>query len=152
MLFIYKYLHFPIYISLLNSFLYSPPLNHNLNDKLPSNIRFLTEGSGADTKYYIQAGADAASKKLLGRELDSFYTNMNSSVWVNVSLPINDAKVVIVQTDWGTSYSHGAAVVNMLSKTCIVGAVSNNLDVRYINESTISVRIVHGTGATIFYI
>ena len=29
----------------------------------------ITEGSGANTKYYIQLGADAASKKLLGGKL-----------------------------------------------------------------------------------
>ena len=41
-------------------------LNNNLNSKLPNNVKFLTEGSGANTKYYVQLGADSASKKLLG--------------------------------------------------------------------------------------
>ena len=41
-------------------------LNNNLNSKLPNNVKFLTEGRGANTKYYVQLGADSASKKLLG--------------------------------------------------------------------------------------
>lgn len=36
-------------------------LNQNLG-----GAKIITEGSGADTKYYAQMGADAASKKLLG--------------------------------------------------------------------------------------
>lgn len=36
--------------------------NQNLN-----GVKIIPEGSGADTKYYAQQGADAASKKLLGR-------------------------------------------------------------------------------------
>lgn len=43
-----------------------PALNNNLNAKVPGSVKLLVEGSGANTKYYIQNGADAATKKLLG--------------------------------------------------------------------------------------
>lgn len=35
---------------------------------------FITKGSGANTKYYIQQGADTGSKKLLGRPDKYVYT------------------------------------------------------------------------------
>ena len=41
-------------------------LNNNLNAKVPGSVKLVVEGSGANTKYYIQNGADSASKKLLG--------------------------------------------------------------------------------------
>lgn len=40
-------------------------LNQNLG-----GVNFISEGSGADVKYYAQLGADAASKKLLGNGID----------------------------------------------------------------------------------
>lgn len=50
-------------------------------------VKVIPEGSGADVKYYAQLGADAASKKLLGRPEISFYD-------VSFSLPINSTKVI----------------------------------------------------------
>ena len=41
-------------------------LKNNLTTQLSGNVRIISEGSGADAKYYAQIGADAASKKLLG--------------------------------------------------------------------------------------
>ena len=43
-----------------------PELNNNLATQLPGSVRIISEGSGADAKYYAQIGADAASKKTLG--------------------------------------------------------------------------------------
>ena len=40
-------------------------LYNKLTSQLPDDVKLITEGSGANTKYYIQAGADTASKKLL---------------------------------------------------------------------------------------
>ncbi len=37
---------------------------------MPGSVRIISEGSGADAKYYAQIGADAASKKLLGSEYE----------------------------------------------------------------------------------
>lgn len=42
-------------------------LNNKLTSKLPDDVKLIVEGSGADVKYYVQLGADAASKKRLGR-------------------------------------------------------------------------------------
>lgn len=41
-------------------------------DRLQGDVRIIPEGSGADTKYYAQVGADAASKKPLGRPIINF--------------------------------------------------------------------------------
>lgn len=38
-------------------------------NQLQGDVRIFIEGSGAETKYYAQAGADAASKKLLGNDI-----------------------------------------------------------------------------------
>lgn len=42
-------------------------INNKLMFSLPDDIKLIVEGSGADVKYYAQLGADAASKKRLGR-------------------------------------------------------------------------------------
>lgn len=42
-------------------------VNNNLTTQLPNDVRLITEGSGAGATYYVQLGADAASKKQLGR-------------------------------------------------------------------------------------
>ena len=41
-------------------------LINNLTTRLPGDVKLIVEGSGANTKYYAQKGADTASKKLLG--------------------------------------------------------------------------------------
>lgn len=41
-------------------------ISSDINAKLPSNVKLIVEGSGANTKYYAQLGADTASKKPLG--------------------------------------------------------------------------------------
>lgn len=43
------------------------------NDSL-SSCKLITEGSGANIKYYIQKGADSASKKLLGSNFTAVFT------------------------------------------------------------------------------
>lgn len=64
----------------------STALVSELNSDL-GGVKVIPEGSGADVKYYAQLGADAASKKLLGRPEISFYD-------VSFSLPINSTKVI----------------------------------------------------------
>ena len=50
-------------------------LNNNLNAKVPSDVKLIVEGSGANTKYYIQRGADTASKKPLGSSGSFIHVN-----------------------------------------------------------------------------
>ena len=47
-------------------------LSSEFADRLQGDVRIIPEGSGADTKYYAQVGADAASKKPLGRPIINF--------------------------------------------------------------------------------
>lgn len=60
-------------------------VSSDFEDRLQGDVRIIPEGSGADTKYYAQLGADAASKKLLGSvfagvlEPTSYNTNAQGS-------------------------------------------------------------------------
>ena len=42
-------------------------VNNKLVTQLPNDVKLITEGSGAGATYYVQLGADTASKKQLGR-------------------------------------------------------------------------------------
>lgn len=44
-------------------------LNNKLTSSLPDDVKLIVEGSGEDVKYYAQLGADAASKKQLGKPI-----------------------------------------------------------------------------------
>lgn len=75
-------------------------VNNNL-----SGCRFTVEGSGADTKYYVQNGADAASKKLLGSgKLKLLASGINfgtvgsgsaSSAVKEISADVNNCSVLV---------------------------------------------------------
>ncbi len=58
--------------------------------KLPNDIKLITEGSGADTKYYAQLGADAASKKLLGSGAELLWTNPS----------VQSQATIVASCDW----------------------------------------------------
>lgn len=48
-------------------------------------MQFISEGSGADVKYYAQVGADSASKKLLGKSgAILLATDITSSRTINI--------------------------------------------------------------------
>lgn len=47
----------------------------------------IAEGSGANTKYYIQQGADSASKKLLGKVSPNMYVWTTSPVDIKALMP-----------------------------------------------------------------
>lgn len=42
-------------------------------------MKLITEGSGANTKYYVQVGADTASKKILGDLTGRFHVSLSSA-------------------------------------------------------------------------
>ena len=50
-------------------------INSDLSGRLPNNVKIISEGSGANVKYYAQLGADTASKKALGRPQKYTYSN-----------------------------------------------------------------------------
>ena len=75
-----------MFLILIPWYLFSVHILFRLNSDL-GGVKVIPEGSGADVKYYAQLGADAASKKLLGRPEISFYD-------VSFSLPINSTKVI----------------------------------------------------------
>ena len=50
-------------------------ISGDLSGRLPNNVKIISEGSGANVKYYAQLGADTASKKALGRPQKYSYSN-----------------------------------------------------------------------------
>ena len=94
--------------------------------------------------FYV-TGADAVRKKLGDRELYSFpYTAVDS--WKNIPLPVSDAKVVMVRTN----YNNSGAFIDMIEKSVIFYS-PYALEVRYVDESTIAVRNGHGISIDVYY-
>lgn len=94
--------------------------------------------------FYV-TGADAVRKKLGDRELASFpYTAVDS--WKNIPLPVSDAKVVMVRTN----YNNSGAFIDMIEKSVIFYS-PYALEVRYVDESTIAVRNGHGISIDVYY-
>ena len=91
-------------------------LNNNLNSKLPNNVKFLTEGSGANTKYYVQLGADAASKKLLGSITPKYiggaikWANWNDNTSMSVNVLEGTYTLVCVQCTSTREYKPDGAI------------------------------------------
>ena len=84
-------------------------------------------------------------KKLGEVELKSFpYTAADS--WKNIPLPVSDAKVVMVRTN----YNNSGAFIDMIKKSVIFFS-PNNLDVRYIDKSTIATYVHHGNSINVYY-
>lgn len=50
-------------------------ISSDLSGRLPNSVKIISEGSGANVKYYAQLGADTASKKPLGRPQKYSYSN-----------------------------------------------------------------------------
>lgn len=76
-------------------------LNNNLNAKLPNDVKVITEGSGVNTKYYLQRGADTASKKLLGSNGCYFFPRIYSSSKDQVFTFDRNIKQAIVLSAYG---------------------------------------------------
>lgn len=84
-------------------------------------------------------------------ELKSFHETVATSTFVNISLPTNNATIVMLYSDWGKLNSDGVSVVNMANRT-VIAEETNSMNVQYIDESTIAVKLKHGTGVTIHYL
>ena len=55
----------------------------DIDERFPSDVRIIVEGSGEDVEYYAQLGADTASKKLLGDSsqiLAIFHASTSSAI------------------------------------------------------------------------
>ena len=110
-------------------------INHNLNDKLPSNIRFLTEGSGADTRYYIQTGADAASKKLLGSPQNVLRTSATTgNLVMTVPEGITNGILILCGAHWNAnqvtfSDPAGTGVVNLQKIHDVYNGTTSNIHI-----------------------
>lgn len=113
-------------------------------DAINSNIGGCSfEQEGND--FYI-IGADAVRKKLGDAELSSFGYTVGYS-WINIPLPTDDAKIVMVKQH----YNNSGAFIDMVAKSVIFYS-PNNLEVKYVNKSTISVLSHHGTAITVYYV
>ena len=113
-------------------------------DAINSNfggLSFYEDETG--NKYVV--GADSVPKKLGEVELKSFpYTAVDS--WKNIPLPVSDAKVVMVRTN----YNNSGAFIDMVKKSVIFYS-PNNVEVRYIDKSTIAAYMHHGSSIDVYY-
>ena len=117
---------------------------HCLYQEINSNFGGCSfEQEGND--FYI-TGADAVRKKLGDAELSSFGYTVGYS-WINIPLPTDDAKIVMVKQH----YNNSGAFIDMVAKSVIFYS-PNNLEVKYVNKSTISVLSHHGTAITVYYV
>lgn len=113
-------------------------------DEINSNLGGCSlEQEGND--FYI-TGADAVRKKLGDRKLMSFNYTLSGYSFENVPLPVDDAKIVMVKT---SANSSGAAI-DMVAKSVLFNSPSY-LYLKYVNESTISVQVEHGSAIVIYY-
>ena len=94
--------------------------------------------------FYV-VGADAVRKKLGNREPASFPYTVGDS-WKNIPLPVSDAKVVMVRTN----YNNSGAFIDMVKKSVIFYS-PNNVEVRYIDKSTIAAYMHHGSSIDVYY-
>ena len=75
----------------------------------------ITEGSGANTKYYIQTGADAASKKQLGSaEVKFLHSSIDANATLRYTLD-NDYSDVIIVTTLYRADMNGVPTINNVS-------------------------------------
>lgn len=65
-------------------------LNNKLTSSLPDDVKLVVEGSGANVKYYAQLGADAASKKRLGRSVLPLLGLDYNGGWACMSFNVKD--------------------------------------------------------------
>lgn len=86
-------------------------LNNKLTGQLPGDIQFIIEGSGADTKYYAQVGADAASKKLLGNNIKVKRGSINGTPGEQIKIHV-DGKIFAAMTSAKISGHVGIIYLN----------------------------------------
>lgn len=116
-------------------------LNNNLNSKVPSDVKLLVEGSGANAKYYIQRGADSASKKPLGSpEKISRVSATTGNLEMTVPAGASSGILILCGAHWNSnqvtfSDPTGTGVVNLQKiHDAYNGTTSNTHIVIYIME------------------
>lgn len=71
-------------------------ISNNLSSSLPGNVRLISEGSGVNTRYYAQLGADTASKKILGNcRYGTFTTPSEKDATLDINVGFKPEKVII---------------------------------------------------------
>lgn len=94
-----------------------------MNRNLGGNV-LIAEGSGASTKYYIQSGADSASKKLLGN-----ISNLKYGKWDVISQ-------FLYETSWGAStISAPKAIIVTKGTTATVSATCSEAGDKFSNNN-----------------
>lgn len=120
-------------------------LNNKLAGQLPNNIKLITEGSGADTKYYAQVGADAASKKALG-DVKVKRGSVNGAAGEQIKIHV-DGKIFAAMTAAKISGHIGIIYLNedgSLPEPNIYGFFANNtLDA--LNRGNLNINSNQGT-------
>ena len=121
-------------------------LNNKLAGQLPSGIKLITEGSGADTKYYAQLGADTASKKLLGNNIKLKRGSANGTAGEQIKIHV-DGKIFAAMTSAKISGHVGIIYLNedgSLPEPNIYGLFANNtLDA--LNRGNLNINSNQGT-------
>lgn len=105
--------------------------------RMPNSVKIITSGSGASTKYYLQLGADTASKKLLGETtvalasstsansvsgtVSKTYTATQAGKVIAVVMAVtgNDTHAVYYGPSVVASATSGSKVANLKSLTAI---------------------------------
>ena len=136
-------------------------LNNKLTSQLPGDVKLITEGSGANTKYYVQVGADTASKKIL-RSTPKVIGTLWSPNETEVSFIADDDydNVFVCTSDIRTGYLRlkiNDVLASVTETTLISSAVANRpAGIVTINQKIhardkISVKSIGG-GALCFFI
>lgn len=84
-------------------------LNSEFADRLQGDVRIIPEGSGANTKYYAQVGADAGSKKELGEPYpypDITISGYGSDAGTTISKPFGYNYIRCNSVNRGSAYIH----------------------------------------------
>ncbi len=128
-------------------------INSKLVTQLPNDVRLITEGSGAGATYYVQLGADAASKKQLGRRarLIGTITGNGSVSCAGISgynkLNINDFIVEIASIGVTASYYRsGSGTGDSASGTCGISK-SYNASTGVLSVSGLAYSLMAGNSA-----
>lgn len=136
-------------------------LINKLTSQLPGDVKLITEGSGANTKYYVQVGADTASKKIL-RSTPKVIGTLWSPNETEVSFIADDDydNVFVCTSDIRTGYLRlkiNDVLASVTETTLISSAVANRpAGIVTINQKIhardkISVKSIGG-GALCFFI
>lgn len=121
-------------------------LNNKLADQLPGDVKLIIEGSGAETKYYAQVGADTASKKLLGNDIKLNRGSVNGTAGEQIKIHV-DGKIFAAMTSAKISGHIGIIYLNEDGSLPQIGYASlfanNTLDA--LNNGDLNINSNQGT-------